>query len=100
MASWLGWIASLTVLVIIGLAMIPFSDPEQIAYGVPPLLQGLLGSTWLIVALVVGLLLCTIVAWRNHYWRLSGRLHYTSVLLAGVAFAWFLQHWNLLGVAG
>ena len=99
LASWLGWITSLAILIVIGLAMIPFSDPLEIAFGVPPILRGLLWSTWLIVALVVGVLACTIVAWRNQYWRLSGRLHYTCLLLAGVAFVWFLSHWNLLGVA-
>ena len=99
LASWLGWITSLAILVILGLAMIPFSNPEEITYGVPALLQGLLWSNLLIVALVVALLACTIAAWRNGYWRTSARLHYTCVLLAGVAFVWFLSHWNLLGVS-
>jgi len=40
---------------------------------------------------------CSIVAWAKRYWRFSARLHYTAVLIAGLAFVWFLQQWNLLG---
>jgi hypothetical protein len=46
--------------------------------------------------LVVAMLICSLVAWAKGYWRLSGRLHYTSVLAAGLVFVWFLNHWNLL----
>jgi hypothetical protein len=62
----------------------------------PPLLAAMLWCTPVLAALVTGMLACTILAWKNRYWRLSGRLHYTSVLLAGIAFVWFLNHWNLL----
>ena len=97
-ASWLAWVASLASLVVIALAMIPFSDPDQITYGVPPLLTGLLLATPAIAVLVAGILVCTLVAWARSYWRLSARLHYTCVLGAGVAFVWFLNQWNLLGL--
>jgi hypothetical protein len=99
LASWLGWLASLASLVVIGLAMIPFNDTQEIAYGVPPLLTGLLWSTLVIAVLVAGVLVATIVAWTRHYWRLSARLHYTAVLVAGMAFLWFLYHWNLTAIS-
>ncbi|MGD9723517.1 MAG: serine hydrolase [Pirellulales bacterium] len=98
-ASWLAWLTSLAALVVIGLAMIPFSDPEQIGFGMPPLLRGLLLSTIALAALVCGVLVCSIVAWARHYWRLSARLHYTLALVAGLTFVWFLYQWNLLGYA-
>jgi len=96
-ATWLAWLTSLTALVVIGLAMIPFSDPEEIVFGIPPLLTGLLLATPAIAALVAGVFVCSIVAWAKRYWRFSARLHYTAVLIAGPAFVWFLQQWNLLG---
>jgi hypothetical protein len=34
---------------------------------------------------------------RRPYWSLGGRMHYTLVALAGVAFVWWLSYWNLLG---
>jgi hypothetical protein len=97
LATWLAWITCLAILVLVGLSMIPFADADEIAYGVPPLLDALLWCTPLIVVLVAAVALCTIAAWAKRYWRLSARLHYTSVLVAGVAFIWFLNHWNLLG---
>ena len=36
-------------------------------------------------------LVCVLVAWKNHYWRLSARLHYTCVLAACLAMLWFLK---------
>ena len=95
-ASWLAWLTSLAILIVIALALIPFSNPTDIAYGVPRLLTGLVWSTLGIAALVAAVAVCTFIAWKNHYWRLSARWHYSAVLLAGVAFLWFLSHWNLL----
>ena len=39
----------------------------------------------------------SVVSWKQRYWSLAGRLHYTLVVLAGAAFVWFLYTWNLLG---
>lgn len=30
-------------------------------------------------------------------WSIMGRVHYTLLTLANVAFTWFLHTWNLLG---
>jgi CubicO group peptidase (beta-lactamase class C family) len=97
-ASWLGWLTCVAALAILGLSMIPFADSQQIAYGLPPLLTALLMSTPVLAVLVAGVLVCTLVAWLRGYWRVSARWHYTSVLIAGLAFVWFLREWNLLGV--
>jgi CubicO group peptidase (beta-lactamase class C family) len=97
-ASWLGWFTCVAALAILALSMIPFADSQQIAYGLPPLLKGLLMSTPVLAALVAGMLVCTVIAWWRGYWRASARWHYTTVLMAGLAFVWFLREWNLLGV--
>ena len=34
---------------------------------------------------------------KDRFWGLAGRLHYTLVTVAAVAFVWFLNYWNLLG---
>jgi CubicO group peptidase (beta-lactamase class C family) len=95
-ASCLAWLACLLMVAIVGLSMIPFADPEELAFGIPKLLKGLLWCTPIVALLVAAMFFWTLVAWKNHYWRLTGRLHYTAVLLAGIAFVWFLYHWNLL----
>jgi CubicO group peptidase (beta-lactamase class C family) len=95
-ASLVGWLAAVLALTVIGLALIPFMDAEEFAYGVPALMNALLWSTPVVTALVLATLAGAVAAWRFGYWRLSGRIHYTSVVVAGLAFVWFLNHWNLL----
>jgi hypothetical protein len=41
---------------------------------------------------------CAILVWREHIWTRTGRIFYTLVALAAVAFVWDLALWNLLGV--
>jgi hypothetical protein len=53
---------------------------------------------WFIGAiLTMGAIVFTVLAWKNRYWGVIGRVHYTLVTLAAVAFIWFLNYWNLLG---
>ncbi len=53
---------------------------------------------WLIAAIAtVGVLVFTVLAWKNHYWSTLASAHYTLVTLAALAFIWFLDYWNLLG---
>jgi CubicO group peptidase (beta-lactamase class C family) len=75
------------------------------------LLQGLSGSStypppWFLALLVIPVstaVLSIIVfvfaalAWKNCYWSLVGRLHYSLVTLAALAFVWLANYWNLLG---
>jgi hypothetical protein len=37
------------------------------------------------------------LAWKETYWGLGDRMHYTLVALAAVGFAWWLDYWNLSG---
>ena len=45
----------------------------------------------------VGALVYSVLAWKDSYWGVAGRVYYTLVTLAAVAFVWFLNYWNLLG---
>ncbi len=51
---------------------------------------------WVNLPMVVALLGFTALAWKDHYWRLWGRVHYTVVTVASVAFLAFLLNWHLL----
>jgi hypothetical protein len=75
------------------------------------LMQGLSGASpyppsWFIALLVLPivtavlsiiLLVLAVLAWKNRYWSLGGRLHYSLVTLAGLVFVWLASYWNLLG---
>jgi CubicO group peptidase (beta-lactamase class C family) len=59
-------------------------------------------KTLLVIPIISSILgvsagLFTILAWKNRYWGVIERLHYTLVMFAGVALIWSLNCWNLLG---
>jgi hypothetical protein len=37
-----------------------------------------------------------VLVWKNKYWTVVGRVHYSLVVLAALAFTWFLSYWGLL----
>jgi hypothetical protein len=75
------------------------------------LMQGLSGGgpyppSWFVALLVLPLLTAAltavllalaVMAWKNRYWSLVGRLHYTVITLAALGFVWLANYWNLLG---
>ena len=52
---------------------------------------------WLSVPLTVAVLLLAIWAWLRREGHWAWRVYYSAVAVAGVAFLWFLNTWNLLG---
>jgi CubicO group peptidase (beta-lactamase class C family) len=96
-ARWVaGGMSALYVLFLIGMVIV-LSDTTSIMYGVPPLLRFVLVLPLLAVVLTIGAMGFTVLAWKNSYWGVAGRVHYTLVTLASLAFIWFLNYWNLLG---
>ena len=66
-------------------------------FGVSMIYKIVLGLGVLAAALTVGALVYAVLAWKNSYWGIAGRVYYTLVTVAAVAFVWFLNYWNLLG---
>jgi CubicO group peptidase (beta-lactamase class C family) len=94
--SWIGWLTSAVYLaILVGLGIV-LTDVNSIAYGVTPALKGLLLTSQLGAALAGLTVIACVIAWKQRYWRLSGRLHYTLVALAGIGMTWFFYYWNLL----
>jgi hypothetical protein len=98
LARWLaGGASALSILYLIGYALVLSNPhPVELLYGDPPLLHAVGALSLLIVVLVAGALALTVPAWIRRYWGVAGRVHYTLVALAGLAFVWFLYYWNLL----
>lgn len=94
--SWLTWLMCLLGILFVGGLTAVLTDPSEIAFGLTPLAQKLLWLPPVIAGLSVITLLGCLLAWIARYWRVSGRLHYTLVALAGVGLVWFMYHWNLL----
>jgi CubicO group peptidase (beta-lactamase class C family) len=94
--SCLAWLFSgLGVAFVAGMAII-LSDPNEIVFGLTPAVKALGVLAPVCAALAGVTVVACLVAWMKGYWRLSGRLHYTLVALAGLGFTWFLYYWNVL----
>jgi CubicO group peptidase (beta-lactamase class C family) len=66
-------------------------------FGVSPIYKIVLGLGVVSAVLTVGALIYGVLAWKNGYWGIATRAHYTLVTVAALAFVWFLNFWNLLG---
>jgi CubicO group peptidase (beta-lactamase class C family) len=94
--SCLAWLYSLVALGLIAVGVIVADDPNEIIFGLTPALKMLLAGTQVCALLAALVVVGCLIAWKNRYWRLTGRVHYTLVALAGVGFVVWLYHWNLL----
>jgi CubicO group peptidase (beta-lactamase class C family) len=93
-ASW--WQALLSVLILLFLTGFIgiFSNPQTV-FGLSPWARALFLLPLPISILAVGMLGFTILAWARRWWSLPGRVYYTLLTLAGLAFTWWLAYWNL-----
>jgi hypothetical protein len=94
--SCVGWLLSAASLALAGGLALTLEDPDELVFGLPSFLKGLLALTPVCAVLAAITVIACVVAWWQRYWRLSGRLHYTLVALAGMGFTFFLYYWNLL----
>jgi CubicO group peptidase (beta-lactamase class C family) len=88
-------ICVLNLLIVVG--MVPGFNPPTELHGAQLIVKIVLGLGVLSAVLTVGALLYTVLAWKNSYWGIAARVHYTLVTVVAVAFVWFLNYWNLLG---
>jgi hypothetical protein len=87
-------ISVLNLLFVIGTLL--WFNPVPV-FGVSMIYKIVLGVGVLGAVLTVGALIYSVLAWKNSYWGIAARVHYTLVTVAAVAFVWFLNFWNLLG---
>jgi hypothetical protein len=87
-------ISALNLLFVIGTVV--WGNPVPL-FGVSMIYKIVLGLGVLSAVLTVGALLYSVLAWKNSYWGIAARVHYTLLMVAALAFVWFLNYWNLLG---
>jgi hypothetical protein len=64
--------------------------------GIRPAWMGLVDLLpWLLIPLGAALVVFTVLAWRNRYWRVSARVHYTIVSAAALLLIAILNYWNV-----
>ncbi len=69
----------------------------QLAYGMSREFVLLLWLPIVTTGMSVGLVYCSARSWRRSTWSAMGRVYYSLVTLAALAFVAFLLEWNLLG---
>lgn len=73
------------------------SGMERLIFGFPGLFRLALALPLVALPLTIVALVLGFFAWRDRYWKLAGRIHFTLVAVAATAFLWSLHFWNLLG---
>jgi len=87
-------ICALNLLFVVGSFL--WNNPTP-SFGISLNFQIVLGLGVVSAVLTIGALVYTALAWKDSYWSIAGRIYYTLVTVAAVAFIWFLNYWNLLG---
>jgi CubicO group peptidase (beta-lactamase class C family) len=90
-------IGILNLMVVVAPAWGAMGGIQNELLGLPWIMKILLGLGVLSVVLTAGALVYTVLAWKNRYWGIAGRVYYTLATVAAVAFVWFMNYWNLLG---
>jgi CubicO group peptidase (beta-lactamase class C family) len=100
LARWLAGLGSaLALLFILAFtALLVLSGSLTFGINRQALLLGVLTLGWVSAVLFAGTFILAVLSWAKEFpWGVASHLHYTLVALAGVAFVWFLNLWNLLG---
>ena len=85
------------------LAFLSVSEPDPVyilpaaAYGEAPAWSSLLDLLIPLLMAIVGVavVVFTVLAWREGYWRIAGRIHYTLFAAAAVMLLWIFYFFNL-----
>jgi pimeloyl-ACP methyl ester carboxylesterase/uncharacterized membrane protein YhdT len=104
MAGLARWLATVTLLLdllfagalIALVVVINQQQPELLLFGLRPEAAPLLAVPWVAGALTVGVLGLTLLAWKDGYWSLAGRVHYTLVAAAAAGFIGLVYAWGLI----
>jgi CubicO group peptidase (beta-lactamase class C family) len=92
-----GLVSALNLVFVVGLVVRLGQVLSGVFYRTPTYFVALLVIPLLTAILTVGLVVFTVLAWRDDYWSVLGRLHYSLIAVAALVFIWCVNYWNLLG---
>jgi CubicO group peptidase (beta-lactamase class C family) len=87
----------LNLIFLIGFVLSFIMIGEGFVYGMPAAVIALLVVPIAAAILTIGLVIFTILAWKNQNWSLAGRIYYSLITLTCIGFILFLNYWNLIG---
>jgi CubicO group peptidase (beta-lactamase class C family) len=97
-ARWVAGLAGLLALLFLGALAVTLRQ-MSLLYGLPLGLRALLAVPLLLALLTLITAICGVLAWRQRYWSIWGRIHYSLVTLALVGLMWVMSCYNLIGLA-
>ncbi len=102
-ARWLATITMLLDLLFAGAvaALIWLASQQQpglLRFGLPAEAAPLFWVPWVAAVLTTGVLWLAFLAWKDGFWSLAGRIHFTLVALGAASFIWLLVSWGMLGL--
>ncbi len=87
----------LNLIFLVGLVVRMSQLGACVFYDTPAFFIALLAIPILTALLAVPLIVFTVRAWKEGYWATFGRVHYSLITLATLAFTYFVYYWNMLG---
>lgn len=97
LARWTAGLASLLAIGFLAGLVAVLAGTTALTTGPTALLRGVLVVGALAVVAGIATIGFAGFAWRRGFWSRVGRVHYSLVALAALAFGWLLWYWNLLG---
>jgi CubicO group peptidase (beta-lactamase class C family) len=94
-ARGLAWLTSLSFALVPIVLIAGLSDIE---HGVNSLARAALGLGLIASLLAAGLVVTTVLSWKDSGWGIRRRSYQIVLSVAAVSFVWFLNNWNLLGI--
>ncbi|MBN1428512.1 MAG: alpha/beta fold hydrolase [Anaerolineae bacterium] len=73
------------------------TDFIMVGFALPASCGWLFAVPYLVILPTVGLVVLLLVVWKHGYWTLVGRIQYTLLTLAALAFGFFNIYWGLMG---
>lgn len=90
-------ISVLTLAFLISFVAIVASSLDRLIYGFPASLTAALVLPIVTSVLAIGTAVFAVLAWKERWWTLVRRLHYSLFAVTTLALVWFCFHWNILG---
>ncbi len=90
-------ISVLTLAFLVSFIAIMAGSMDELIYGLPTSLTAALVLPNLISVLAIAAAVFVVLAWKERWWTLVRRVHYSLFVLLILGSAWFYFHWNILG---
>jgi len=95
LARWVGIVMGLLNVIFAISTVVLFSQVATQPFGIPPALSVVMSIPVVTAILTLAMVVFSVLAWKDRYWLLGGRLFYTLATLAGLVFILQVNYWHM-----